>query len=389
MKTIKKEITFIYMDMAEHAIYEPIAEEAARRGYKVRFTNDKFAKCEIGFYCQHVNFPQFSKFSIIMLHDIIQQYGNWPDLWLREPWNKYDIGFLPSQQWVNNWNQCSQWYYANPRLGMYQIGWPKADKYADIDRVAYKKEFNQKHNLSDSKKTILYAPSWENDNKQDDFVQAMLKLDVNIIIKQYPADPKVFPDQVYEIQRMYEMHKDNPRVTILEPKTSIIEAIMGCDVLVSEESSTMCEAVMMGIPAVSVSNWLIPDVTPKRFPECNYDFVFMTKKEVLSDFVNDILDNYDEVLKKVDSFRKKTFGEIGFASKTIMDTIDDCLNGRKIRNKPLQSVARQHVPVKKFLFHEYEIVNREIFCNYCKRYKGVNKLYTMAKNVKRTIQNKK
>ena len=114
MKKLNKDITFIYMDNAEKAIYQPIAEEASRRGYQVKLTDDKFAKCEIGVYCQHINFPQFSKFSVIMLHDIIQQYGNWPDLWLREPWNKYDIGFLPSDIWANNWIQCSKYYYANP-----------------------------------------------------------------------------------------------------------------------------------------------------------------------------------------------------------------------------------------------------------------------------------
>lgn len=79
------------MDAAERSAYQPIAEEAERRGYCVTITDDKFAKCEIGFYCQHMNHPQYSKFSVIMLHDIIQQYGNWPDIWYREPWNKYDI----------------------------------------------------------------------------------------------------------------------------------------------------------------------------------------------------------------------------------------------------------------------------------------------------------
>ncbi len=386
MSKLLKDITFIHMDLAEKAIYEPIASEAKSRGYTVHFTQDKFAKCEIGVYCQHVNFPQFSKFSVIMLHDIIQQYGNWPDLWLREPWNKYDIGLLPSNQWVENWNKCSQWYYANPRIGMYKIGWPKADKYANLDREEYKKEFNKKYNLSDSKKTILYAPSWENDNKQDDFVQAMLKLDVNIIIKQYPADPDIFPDQAFEIRRMYELHKDNPRVTIIDPKTNIIEAIMGCDVLVSEESSTMCEAVMMGIPAVSVSNWLIPDVTPKRLPECNYDFVFMTKKEELTDYISEILFNYDDVLKKVDNFRKTTFGDVGSASKIIMDIIDDCVDDKQIRHLELKRNSKMRVPLKKLLFHEYEIINREIILNYSKRYKAVEFLYSNARKIKHRIQ---
>ena len=58
MRQLKKDITFIYSDSAEKAIYEPIAEEAKKRGYQVTLTDDKFAKCEIGFYCQHINFPQ-------------------------------------------------------------------------------------------------------------------------------------------------------------------------------------------------------------------------------------------------------------------------------------------------------------------------------------------
>lgn len=119
---LKKEITFIYSDTAEKNCYQPIAQEAEKRGYHVKFTDNKLEKCEIGFYCQHVNFPQYSKFSLIMLHDIIQQYSNWPDIWYNEPWDRYDIGILPSDQWVKNWNQCSQLYYARPRRGMYLMG---------------------------------------------------------------------------------------------------------------------------------------------------------------------------------------------------------------------------------------------------------------------------
>ena len=113
---LEKDITFIYMDSSEKAMYMPIYNEAKKRGYRVKLTTNMFEKCEIGFYCQHVNLPQFSKFSIIMLHDIIHQYGNWPDIWLREPWDKYDIGILPSNQWVENWKQCAKWFYARPIL---------------------------------------------------------------------------------------------------------------------------------------------------------------------------------------------------------------------------------------------------------------------------------
>lgn len=140
---LKKEITFIYSDAVEKQVFEMIANEAEKRGYKTIITNDRFAKCEIGWYCQHINFPQFSKFSIIMLHDMTQQYLQWPDLWYREPWNKYDIGFLPNTIWVKNWIQCSSKYYARPKKGIYLTGWPKADRVSvymdEAKRIEYKK----------------------------------------------------------------------------------------------------------------------------------------------------------------------------------------------------------------------------------------------------------
>ena len=391
MKKLKKDITFIYMDNAEKAIYQPIAEEAKRRGYQVTLTDNKFAKCEIGVYCQHINFPQFSKFSVIMLHDIIQQYGNWPDLWLREPWDKYDIGILPSKQWVENWNRCSQYYYANPRIGMYQVGWPKADRYARLNKDSFRRNFNAKHKLDDAKKTILYAPSWENDGKQDDFVQAMLKLGVNILIKQATVDPNYSPafhDMYHAILEMRELHKNIPEVTILDPGTNIFEAIMACDVLVSDESSTMCEAVMMGIPAVSVSDWLIPDVSPKRFPQCDYDFVYMTRKENLGACVSDILTRYDEVTQQVNHFRVRIFGEVGGCAEKIMDIVDDCVNGAPIRYEKLIPAARKRVPFDKYRFHVIEGLKREVYYNYKQRSKIVSVLWNAARGTKRILTGK-
>ena len=124
---MKKDITFIYTSTSQKSQFIPIAEEAEKRGYHTTITDNVFAKSEIAFYCDHVNFPKQSKLSFILLHDIIQQYSNWPDIWFNEPWNCYDFGILPSNQWVENWNKSSQWFYARPRVAMFKIGWPKAD----------------------------------------------------------------------------------------------------------------------------------------------------------------------------------------------------------------------------------------------------------------------
>lgn len=382
IKLLRKDITFIYMDAAEQALFSPIVEEAINRGYKVKLTNNKFEKCEIGIYCQHVNFPQFSKFSVIMLHDIIQQYSNWPDVWYREPWNKYDIGVLPSKQWENNWNKCSQFYYTRPRIGMFKIGWPKADILAKYNFENIKKNFNDEYHLDNKKRTILYAPAWENDGKQDDFVKAMMLLDVNILIKQAKWVENDYPHIVKNIKEMYHLHKDNKRVTILPPETNIFDAIVVSDVLVSEESSTMCEAVMLGKPAVSVSDWLIPDTIPSRFPKCDYDFVIETKKDNLIKCISEIIDNYDKVKQKFEVYAKENFGNIGSTSSMIMDIIDDCVNGNNIRYKALEANKSQKMLLNRWLKHLFGVVRREMALNYAVRYKIIRHLWNGLRIIK-------
>ena len=386
---IKKDITFIYKDAAEKAMFEPIAEEANKRGYKTTFSENEFSRCEVGFYCQHVNFPQYSKFSVIMLHDIIQQYGNWPDIWFFEPWDKYDIGILPSTQWEENWNKCSQWKYTRPRLGIYKVGWPKADSVCKLTKSTSRSEFNKKHGLDDSKKTILYAPAWENDNKQDDFVQAMKKLNVNVILKQGPWNSEKWlrerPDIYDNVLKMNELHKDIPGVVILDGETNIFEAIAVSDVLVSEESSTLCEAVMMGIPAVSVSDWPIPDTVPSRMPKCDYDFVLMTKRCELSDCINDVIENYSRYHEEFEAFSSRTFSNIGKASGIIMDIIDDCVAGNDIRYTEVKPKECEKVPLGKEISRRKEQFIRATHANYKIQYPVFRFFWDLAKKCKNVL----
>ena len=363
---MKKEITFIYKDDVQKQVYELIAAEAKRRGYRTRITDDKYAKCEIGWYCEHINFPQFSKFSVIMLHDITQQYGNWPDVWMREPWNKYDVGFLPSSVWVDNWNECSQYYYANPKRGMYLTGWPKADRISEYLDESKKKAYAESVGIDTSKPTILYAPAWENDGKQDEFVRAMKGLNVNILVKQAPW-PDSYQEQLKNIAEMYELHKDDSRVIIMDPKTSILDAIMISDVLVSEESSTMCESVMMGKPAVSVCDWMIPEGDTRRPPADDYDFVVKTVKDELTGCVSEILDNYNKYQGEAQKYSDEHFANIGRCIPMMLDIIDDVARGRESRVKALKPARRKRVPVKRWLQHFSIIARREIGENYCMR----------------------
>lgn len=374
------------MDSAEKSMMIPLAQEAEKRGYKTKITDNKYEKCEIGVYCQHINHPQYSKFSVIMLHDIIQQYSNWPDIWFLEPWNKYDIGILPSNQWVKNWKACSHLAYARPRKGMFLVGWPKADSINRIQKEANKDIIMQQYHLDPAKKTVLYAPSWENDGKQDDFVKAMLPLNVNILIKQSDAPEEKFPEFVANVRKMAQLHKNIPGVCLMPPSTNIFEAIAISDVLVSEESSTMCEATMMGVPAVSVSDWLIPDVTPSRFPKCDYDFVTCTTKAKLQDCVKEILDNYEEVKKHTKVLAEQNFSNVGKSSEIILDIIDDILNQQPLRHEPLTVKEKKKIPLKQFLKHKYITWKSEFYDNYVIRVKLINCVWNGLKNIRNRIR---
>lgn len=384
-RMLGKNITFIYSDSAERAICEPLAVEAKQRGYVVKLTDNPFEKCEIGIYCQHINFPQFSKFSVIMLHDIIQQYSNWPDIWFLEPWNKYDIGILPSDQWVKNWTMSSSAFYTRPRIGVFKIGWPKADIITQLKQSTYKNDFYTIHGLDKKKKTILYAPAWENDGKQDDFVQAMLPLNVNILIKQWDAPPEKFPQIVANINAMQKLHEANPRVTILTPSTNIFEVIAVSDILVSEESSTMCEAAMMGIPAVSVSDWLIPDVTPSRYPKCDYDFVTKTTKNKLSKQIEEMISDYQTYKNQTEQFAKKNFANLGNTSSMIIDIIDDYLDGNEIRYTRLPHSKIKQISISKSIKFGYLCVKRELYANLAIRYHMIGFFWNILKKIRRMV----
>ena len=64
-----------------------------------------------------------------------------------------------------------------------------------------KEKLNLKYDIS-----ILYAPSWENDGKEDDFIKALSSLNVNLLIKQ--ADwSEVYSNITENIRQMRELHE--------------------------------------------------------------------------------------------------------------------------------------------------------------------------------------
>lgn len=348
MSTIIKDLTCFYSDGVEYQTCLPIAEEAVRRGYQVSFSNDLRKRAEIGLYCQHRAYPKNSKFPIVMLHDMAQQHGNWPNIWIREPWDVYSIGILPGPAWEERWQQSCWHPFAHPKLGVVRGGWPKSDKIFKEKYKISKEELKRQLGLT-REKVILYAPSWECNNKQDEFVSALIGLDVDLILKQAPWSDE-YANIKENIRLMNEKHKNiADNVHIVEPDTNIFDWIKVADIMVSDESSVMFEGLLLDVPSIAVTDWMIPDMVPARFPCIPYDFVIKTEKSKLLGCVQKMLDQLEEHKAALTNYKNMNFYEMTDCSSRIMDVIDRAILSQNVPEdyiQPGQSIGRaplQHI----------------------------------------------
>lgn len=319
-KGVRKEITIFYTDKGEFYNLKPIEQEAVKRGYNVRFTSDVTEKAEIGIYCQHVCYPQNSKFSVVLLHDMAQGHNRWPNLWELERWNVFDIGIVPGKSWADRWKKCASFYYANPRCGTYEFGYPKSDYVNDTSVVERAIEIRKKLKMPD-RFTVLYAPSWENDNKEDEFIKAVEQLDINMLVKQSDWS-EAYQHIIDNIKYMRSLHEGKyENLYYIEPEESIMTALALCDMVVSDESSVMAEALMFGKPSIAVTDWMIPDQNPPRLASVPMDYVIKCKKNDLGEKILSVMNHseeYEGILQK----GRDTFSNQGNVCRDIMDAID-------------------------------------------------------------------
>lgn len=323
---LRKEITFFATDKGEYYNLLPIAREAEKRGYRVRHTDDLDEKAEIGIYCQHFGKPQNAKFSVVLLHDMAQGYSRRPNIWAVENWCVYDMGILPGLRWKECWERSAFDYHAYPRCGAYMMGYPKSQEVFSEElenRVReLKDDMNLKYDIS-----VLYAPSWENDGKEDDFVQALSSLPVNLLVKQASWSENFYwvTKNNEEMRRLHEGKYDN--LYYIESEESIMVALKMCDLIVSDESSVIIEGAMFGKPALVVEDWLIPDVDPSRFANCPFEDVYKCTKASLRDTVEGLLaeglSNLNVAKRAGDFFANKEH-----VNRDIMDAIEYFTTGR-------------------------------------------------------------
>ena len=119
-----------------------------------------------------------------MLNDMAQRHDVQPNYWVHEPWNEFDIGILPGHLWSNMWGELKHMLKAQPRIGVFELGWHKADL-IHKDIPSHLCEVDALRNVIDLKyqHTVTYASSQENHGKQNDFVNALIDQPINLLLK--------------------------------------------------------------------------------------------------------------------------------------------------------------------------------------------------------------
>ncbi len=341
---LKKEITFFYTDKGEYYNLEPIEKEARERGYETKFTGDRTEQAEIGVYCQHRNYPENSKFSLVLLHDMAQGNEYWPDIWKGERWDGFDIGILPGNEWAERWNTCTMFEHVFPRKGTFMFGYPKSDYVGREDIKARAKKLKEQLGFKYDY-TVLYAPSWENDYKEDDFINSISDLKVNLLIKQahWPERFQFVIDNINEMKALHEGKYDN--LYYLEPEENILVALEMCQLVISDESSVMTEAMMFGVPSISVVDWLVPETpTSKRFSCFLLEYVYHCKKAELRECVINIKEK-KKLSINIEDERDKFFYNAGNCSKSIMDAVDYYINVSESNEFLKYRIKPKYMPV--------------------------------------------
>jgi hypothetical protein len=274
---MKPTVTLYSTDNAELASLLNIKNEFERRGYKVFQSQDLSQKSEIGIYAVHANhFYDFdlgilnrpnSLFSVSILHDFGQDNGEQHNYFRNDTWEIFDFGLVINDSWGHFLKRAISNGVKGPRHGFTIAGYPKSDDWfikMDSPEVSISPEL-----ITTKKTRILLACSWQN---REHLTMAMNAIDSSkyqIVSKAFDYETNftamidspwedVFIAQRQEGRLLNSFYGLHPEIIALPNEINIFDAIVSCDVVVSNGSNVMFESILALKPAICVTDWSQP-----------------------------------------------------------------------------------------------------------------------------------
>jgi hypothetical protein len=260
----------------ERATLVPIGRALELRGHTITYEEDFTAASEVGVYACHGNrFFDFalgqwrqlpSTFSVMCLHDFGQAGEVGVQYFVHDGWDRFNLGLLPGPSWHELWDRAVRTGIPGPSHGMRVVGWPKADSAFALEAdPSVRSSVRRDLGLADLP-TLLLACSWSDRRQLDELLVSVDRHEFNVVVK-YPesAPPpgdspwfNLLNDAYEELQAAIDTAAATPDVVVADPATDLYRLLAAMDLVVSNGSNVLYEAVLMGIPGVSVDTWLHP-----------------------------------------------------------------------------------------------------------------------------------
>ena len=336
----KRKITFYHTDHHEFHICKTLSKNAKKYNFDFEFTNDLKKKSDIGFYCLDSNYIKKvnSNLSIITLGGLDQGKLVWPNLWQKESWNKFDLGFLPGVVWKKKWLTSSWDINSRPKKSMNLIGWPKTESIYKNVKHFEKKQKEMTNTIGFKKdKTVIYAPNRELDGKATDVINSISELGLNLIIKQFAWSQK---DQIKKFKDLrnnieesnyYAKKVLGKKVHIVDPSDNIMDYYGLADLLITDESSVIYEALLFDLPSLSIQDWKMGQNNYQKFrsPIIDKDVCFVCLKKDLTKKIDDIFKNYFSYKEKIINKKFDHFSYLENSCENFYHLLNITINSKK------------------------------------------------------------
>lgn len=323
IKKINNFVTIFYEREEERQIFLNLELQLKKKNFKVSYSKNLNKKADIGFYCCESKINKInSKISAVFLGGMDQGHHYWPNIWKKEKWNRFDLGFLPGNSWRRRWQESSDHIEARARYGTFEVGWPKSDHL-----------FKKKNNIKRKVPNILYAPSFECFDKQIDVVNSVKRLGYKLLIKHWLIKKeKIYKDLWNNIIKANSKSKKiYNNIKIINPKKNFLDILKYADILITDESSVAYEALLFNIPTISVKDWKIQRHNKALTRYVNpAEITFKTNKKNIYKKIQQLQNTNKHKLEKL---KLRHFSCLGKSSKIIVSILINFINNKELIHK--------------------------------------------------------
>ncbi|RQG92067.1 CDP-glycerol glycerophosphotransferase family protein [Natrarchaeobius chitinivorans] len=317
-------ITFFSNGPVRKEALDPIVAEAERRGYDTVFEEDLSAEAEVGIYNEHTYRIQEvnAALSVIGFHSIDCPYKG--DHWIGEPWDQFDIGFVPGAATGEKWVRNSWYPKARPDIGLFEVGWPKSDDVFSDSFQQRLEAIRTEYRVPEGS-SVMFTPSYPSTEKLREFLSATEKYD-NRLVKLHPSHNN----------REIAQGVKTDDVIFLDENKKIMECLSIADVSVSDESSVIQESILTGTIPVSVTDWMIGSNRDKKPSARMPGFAIQTPRSNLGSTLSSLVDDLEAHREQLLEQRDHHFANVGSSAAVAMDVIEAVIHDDPLPVAPLE-----------------------------------------------------